>query len=166
MTKNIWELDLESPSLDTIAKLLPSTVRVDDWLKSATPKVSGHHPYSKYSVGASALSSEGLFRFGANVEDASFGGTICAERTSITRMVSEGLLGGGKELIGMALYTEPKSTPCGHCFSLMLELMPNSGSFVIVSADSTSTRVQVLDIEALRSLIWSRTNLTDLPAQP
>lgn len=154
----LWTVDQDNPPLSEISKHLPG-VDIDAWIACARTSVPGHHPYSGYRVGAAGLSSEGHFRFGTNVEDASFGGTICAERTSITRMVSEGLLGGGKELIGLALYTEPKSTPCGHCFSLMLEFMPNSGSFVIVSADSTSTRVQVLEIEVLRTLIWSKANL-------
>jgi cytidine deaminase len=153
--RSLWTEDKDNLPLSEISQHLPG-VDVDAWISCAKTSVYGHHPYSGYRVGAAGLSSEGHFRFGTNVEDASFGGTICAERTSITRMVSEGLLGGGKELIGMALYTEPKSTPCGHCFSMMLEFMPDSGTFAIVSLDQSSSRLQVLNIEALRSLIWSR----------
>lgn len=154
--KSIWVLNqdnITNPE-ELLSGYLPG-VEIKSWLSAAKPSILGHHPYSNYRVGAAALSKNGDFRFGTNVEDASFGGTICAERTSITRMVSEGLLGKENPLIGMALNTEPRSVPCGHCFSLMLEFMPSNGNFVIVSSDSKTNRVQLLDIEVLRSLIWS-----------
>ncbi|GEM_PF-6108393 len=155
--KSIWvqnQDNLSNPEA-LLSGYLPG-VDINSWLLAAKQSVPGHHPYSNYEVGAAALSKNGEYRFGTNVEDASFGGTICAERTSITRMVSEGLLGKDNPLIGIALNTEPRSVPCGHCFSLMLEFMPSQGNFVIVSGDSKTNRVQVLDISVLRTLIWSK----------
>lgn len=156
----MWTLDKDNVAnpYELIAPYLKTIPA--GWVESSKPLVPGHSPYSNYKVGASGLSLSGEFRFGVNVEDASFGGTICAERNSINRMVSEGLLGSSNHLVGMALYTEPRSTPCGHCFSLMLEFMPKDGNFVIVSSDSTSNRVQVINIALLRKLIWSKENLS------
>lgn len=72
-----------------------------------------YSPYSKFRVGASLLLSDGSFVTGANVENASYGGAICAERTALVKAVSE----GKKDFIALAVAAdidEPCS-PCGIC---------------------------------------------------
>ncbi|CCM05591.1 uncharacterized protein FIBRA_07819 [Fibroporia radiculosa] len=75
--------------------------------------------YSKFRVGAALLSAGGEIIKGANVENASYGGTICAERTAIVKAVSEGT----RAFIGLAVVTDVSSpiSPCGMCRQVLRE---------------------------------------------
>ena len=76
-------------------------------------------PYSGFRVGAAVMSPEGVIASGCNVENASFGLTICAERNAIFRAITD----GAKVVAAVALYTptpEP-STPCGACRQVIAE---------------------------------------------
>lgn len=71
-----------------------------------------HSPYSKVNVGAIVLCEDGMSYSGCNVENASFGLTICAERVAISKAISE----GSKKLTAVIIVSEPKGfPPCGAC---------------------------------------------------
>ncbi len=76
-------------------------------------------PYSRFMVGAAAIGKTGKIYAGCNVENASYGGTICAERVAITKAVSEG------EAIFTDIFisTDAKTPtpPCGLCRQVMAE---------------------------------------------
>jgi cytidine deaminase len=75
-------------------------------------------PYSGFKVGACALSEDGRVFTGCNVETASFGGTICAERTAIVKGVSEGARG----FCAIAVVGEHGDAwPCGVCRQVLNE---------------------------------------------
>jgi cytidine deaminase len=74
-------------------------------------------PYSNYRVGAALLASDGTVFTGCNVESASYGMTICAERTALVKAVSEGQR--SFDLIVVA--TENGGSPCGACRQLLFE---------------------------------------------
>ncbi len=75
-------------------------------------------PYSHFSVGAAVLSSSGAVVVGCNVENASFGLSICAERAAIHRAVAE----GHRRLRAVAVVAGPGgSMPCGACRQVMQE---------------------------------------------
>jgi cytidine deaminase len=76
-------------------------------------------PYSKYQVGAALLGKSGRIFSGCNVENASFGATICAERTAAVKAVSEGETG----FIALAVATDGKEpgAPCGICRQFLAE---------------------------------------------
>jgi len=79
-------------------------------------------PYSRFRVGAAVLGGSGVIHPGCNVESASYGLTICAERNAIARAVAD----GEKELRAVAIYT-PTATPtapCGACRQLLNEFGP------------------------------------------
>ncbi|KAJ7579291.1 cytidine deaminase-like protein [Mycena floridula] len=82
-------------------------------------KAHSYSPYSKFPVGAALLSADGKIFKGANVENASYGGTICAERTAIVKAVSEGT----RSFIGLAVTTNVSSaiSPCGMCRQVIRE---------------------------------------------
>src|SRR3954467_6849884 len=67
-------------------------------------------PYSKFRVGAAVLGGSGAIHSGCNVENASYGLTICAERAALARAIAE----GETEIRAVAIYT-PTSKPTGPC---------------------------------------------------
>ncbi|MCL4265229.1 MAG: cytidine deaminase [Anaerolineae bacterium] len=74
-------------------------------------------PYSKYPVGAALLTPDGRIFTGVNVENASYGLTICAERTAVFKAVSEGY----REFVAVAVATENAGSPCGACRQVLAE---------------------------------------------
>ncbi|HEY5267426.1 MAG TPA: cytidine deaminase [Acidimicrobiales bacterium] len=84
-------------------------------------------PYSKVTVGASALSSIGTFVVGSNVENASYGLTLCAECSLISDLIRQ----GGGQVVALCVVAgdgEPL-TPCGRCRQLLFE---HGGNDVLV----------------------------------
>ena len=76
-------------------------------------------PYSKYHVGAALLSTSGKIYTGCNVENASYGLTVCAERNAIFKAVSE----GEREFVALAVVTANGGSPCGACRQVIFEFM-------------------------------------------
>ena len=78
-----------------------------------------YSPYSHFPVGAAILTADGQIFTGANIENASFGLTNCAERTAIFKAVSE----GAGEIMHVVVYTPtPHPTmPCGACRQVIRE---------------------------------------------
>lgn len=76
-------------------------------------------PYSKFAVGAALLASSGKVYTGANIENASYGLTLCAERTAIVKAVSE----GEREFSCIAIVADTSEPvlPCGACLQVMAE---------------------------------------------
>lgn len=80
---------------------------------------NAHAPYSNYPVGAALLTSSGRTYAGCNVENASFGGTICAERGAIMHMVAS----GDKTPVALVVVTRgtTPASPCGICRQVVAE---------------------------------------------
>lgn len=87
-----------------------------------------HAPYSNYRVGAALLGGTGNVYGGVNVENASYGLGICAERTAYVKAVSE----GEEEFIAIAVVTENGGAPCGACRQFMAEFGLDT---VVITAD-------------------------------
>ncbi len=75
-------------------------------------------PYSHYHVGAALVLKNGTIVVGCNVENASYGGTICAERTAFCAAVATY---GEIAPQALVLVTEPAAVPCGLCLQVMAE---------------------------------------------
>lgn len=97
-------------------------------------------PFSKYQVGAALLTKDGKLYTGVNVENSSFGGTICAERTAFVKAVSE----GDKEFEKIAIVSSGgEAWPCGICRQFMKEFCDDD--FVIITGnDADSIRTYTL----------------------
>ena len=78
-------------------------------------------PYSHYKVGAALLGKSGKVYLGCNVENASYGHTVCAERTAVLKAVSE----GEREFDAIAVVTRNGGSPCGACRQVMAEFAPD-----------------------------------------
>lgn len=80
-------------------------------------------PYSNFPVGAVLLCEDGRVFTGCNVESASYGSTICAERTALLKAVSEGCR-DGFSAIAVAGRSEDFCWPCGACRQMLYEFAP------------------------------------------
>jgi cytidine deaminase len=72
-------------------------------------------PYSGFHVGAAVLARDGRVVTGANVENSSYGLTLCAERATLGRAVAEGIRPGDVEAVAVT------ASPCGACRQWLLE---------------------------------------------
>ena len=84
-------------------------------------RARAHARYSNFKVGAAICCDDGTIIAGCNVENASFGLTICAARSAIARMIAE-----GKKLKAVAIVVDSKqpTPPCGMCRQVMAEFAP------------------------------------------
>ena len=87
-------------------------------------------PYSKYKVGAAVMDEKGNIFKGCNIENASYGATMCAERTAIYKAVSE----GAKKIKALAVSaTDSMPYPCGMCRQVMSEFMEKDAKIYVES---------------------------------
>jgi cytidine deaminase len=92
--------------------------------KALRARNNSHSPYSKFQVGAAIRLQDGMCYSGCNVENASYGMTICAERTAVTKARSEnGTLKSGDIQVVLVITDSGDSPapPCGGCRSVMAE---------------------------------------------
>ncbi len=98
-------------------------------------------PYSRFKVGAAILTADGQIFTGANVENASYGATICAERTAAVKAASS----GARQFIAIAITgfsdeVPPEERgyafPCGICRQVLREFLPESGDITVLVAIS------------------------------
>ncbi|KAI0656373.1 cytidine deaminase [Cubamyces menziesii] len=89
--------------------------------------------YSHFRVGAALLTTTGEIIKGANVENASYGGTICAERTALVKAVSEGV----RSFTALAVVSDVLSaiSPCGMCRQVIREFCAQNMPILLVPAD-------------------------------
>lgn len=86
-------------------------------------------PYSKFSVGAALLTDNGKVYTGCNVENSSFGASICAERTAALKAVSEG--SRRFKAIAIVSSSEEYTYPCGICRQFLSEFMKEDGRIIL-----------------------------------
>ncbi|MBE6911064.1 MAG: cytidine deaminase [Ruminococcaceae bacterium] len=103
-----------------------------------TARKNAYAPYSKFYVGAALLTKSGKVYTGCNVENLSFGATICAERCAIAKAVSE----GERDFSAIAVYAGEKFTsPCGICLQTIYEFTKDID---IILADRNAIKVYKL----------------------
>lgn len=95
-------------------------------------------PYSGFAVGAALETADGTIVGGCNVESASYGLTICAERTAIVKAVSEGHRGGFRR-VAIATAADTLTPPCGACRQLLWEFAPDAEVVLANLAGETAT---------------------------
>lgn len=116
-----------------------------DWRELLTAasdaRERAYAPYSHFNVGAAVRTSSGRIFTGSNIENASFGLTVCAERVAVWQAVAA----GQPDLTALALITEPGATPCGACRQVLIEFV---GELPILVAD-TAGNAWLTDLSAL-----------------
>lgn len=90
---------------------------------------NAYAPYSVFHVGACVLCDDGRAFTGCNVENASYGAAICAERTAIVKAVSE----GAKRIMKIAVVSDGGrlTPPCGICLQVLSEFMDQAGEVLL-----------------------------------
>ena len=83
---------------------------------------NAYAPYSGFKVGAAILTEEGKVYKGVNIENASYGATICAERSAVCTAITD----GKRRFKAIAIYSpNGASWPCGICRQVLWEFSPN-----------------------------------------
>lgn len=84
---------------------------------------NSYSPYSKFAVGAALEAEDGTVITGTNVENASYGLSICAERSALVKAVSE----GKRKFKRLAIVTDTPepAAPCGMCRQMLIEFAPD-----------------------------------------
>jgi cytidine deaminase len=105
-----------------------------------------HVPYSKFAVGAALLARSGEIFSGCNVENMSFGLTICAERAAVATAIGR----GSNDFIAIAVVTDTSKpcAPCGACRQVLAEFNPN----LRVVMSTTAGTAQEMDLSELLPL--------------
>ncbi|RMG33469.1 MAG: cytidine deaminase [Planctomycetota bacterium] len=108
-------------------------------------RAAAYAPYSRFAVGAAVLTSDGRCFTGCNVENASYGLTICAERVAAAAAVAA----GARELRAVAVVAEPVAFPCGACRQFLDEFASPQGLMVVVG----TRRGEIVAVHALHDLL-------------
>ena len=93
-------------------------------------------PYSHFPVGAAVLTGGGRTYLGANVENASFGLTMCAERVAAGAAVAS----GDREFVAVAIALRGGGTPCGACRQVLSEFNPDVPILIVDSENPGHVR--------------------------
>lgn len=92
---------------------------------------NAYAPYSNYYVGACVKTKDGRYFIGANVENASYGLTNCAERNAIFQAYSQGCRKEDIEAIAIVSRGKTLATPCGACRQVLVELLNRNTPIVL-----------------------------------
>ena len=84
---------------------------------------NAHAPFSRFRVGAAIEDVHGHIHTGCNVENATYGLTVCAERVAVFKAISEGLRPGQFRRIAIAADTDELTPPCGACRQILWEFL-------------------------------------------
>ncbi len=108
--------------------ILPPKIR-KALLTALKARKNAYAPYSRYKVGAAVTVGSRVYS-GANVENASYGATICAERGAILKAVSE----GAKKIDGVVVTTSNGAAPCALCLQVLTEFADSTLPIYIANA--------------------------------
>jgi cytidine deaminase len=111
--------------------------------QARTAAARAYAPYSRFSVGAALLTSDGGIILGCNVENASYGLTICAERNAVFAMVASGRL----DPVAIAVTGGDASAPCppcGACRQVLAEFNPDM--YVVLESPGKTIVMRVSEL--------------------
>lgn len=112
---------------------------------------NAYAPYSNFHVGACVKTKDGKYFIGANIENASYGLTNCAERNAIFQTYSQGYRQGDVEALAIVGQGNTLITPCGACRQVLVELLKRDTPIVL----GTGEKVLVTNIEELMPMAFT-----------
>jgi cytidine deaminase len=109
-------------------------------------RAQAYAPYSRYQVGAAIAADDGTIYSGANVENASYGLSLCAERAAQAKLANA----GRRRIAAVAVVTasSPPAAPCGMCRQTLAELTRAGDDVPVVLVNDAGERVETT-LEAL-----------------
>ncbi len=108
--------------------------------------VNAYAPYSNFPVGCALEMNDGTIFHGVNVENISFGGTICAERSAITAAVSNGYRKGDFKAIAIIANTKSYVRPCHICRQTFTEFFDKDMKVAMSNKDGEFEVLSVAEL--------------------
>lgn len=102
-------------------------------LKAIEARDLAYVPYSKFAVGAALLTTSGEIYQGCNIENASFGLCMCAERNAIYNAYCHGITQDDIEALAIVADTDGPVSPCGACRQVISELFPKDAPIYLAN---------------------------------
>ncbi len=111
--------------------------------KAKKASENSYSPYSHFPVGACVLMESGKTYIGTNVENASYGATICAERSAILNAI----VNGERKIKAVAIYGPKmkRCAPCGLCRQVIDEFRSDNGVDIVLEGDNGELEIHSID---------------------
>ena len=124
--------------------------------KSIEATKLSYSPYSNFRVGAAILMKDGNVIMGANIENASYGLTMCAERNTVFKTILSGYK--VEDMVAMALCADADEVPypCGACRQVLSELFPLDAPIFV---HNTRGKILETSVKELLPYIFNKENL-------
>ncbi|KAH0544221.1 cytidine deaminase-like [Cotesia glomerata] len=118
--------------------------------ESIEARKMAYTPYSNFKVGAALRCNDGTIIRGCNIENSSFAATICAERTAISKAISDGKLKFQAIAVAADMVNNLITSPCGVCRQTLAEF----GDMSIYLTDPTMTKIVQTSVNDLLPLAF------------
>lgn len=116
----------------------------EELIKAAlAARLHAHAPYSNFLVGAAIEAEDGRIFTGCNVENATYGLTVCAERVAVFKAISEGAR--KFKAIAVSADTKTLTPPCGACRQILWEFLGDV-PLTLVNLEGTVEQLRISDI--------------------
>jgi cytidine deaminase len=125
-----------------VSKMINDEIRQQLIRKAQQARQLAYAPYSNYQVGAALLTRRGDVFCGANIENAAYPTSMCAERVAIYKAVSE----GQRQFVAIAVVTENGGSPCGSCRQVLAEFGLDT---IVLIADIAGNLLQETTVAGL-----------------
>ncbi len=112
-------------------------------LAAVKARENAHAPFSNFRVGAALEDNSGRIHTGCNVENATYGLTLCAERVAVFKAISEGARDFRR--IGIAADTEILTPPCGACRQILWEFCSDI-EVILINLHGSSETLRLKDL--------------------
>lgn len=127
--------------MGNLQKALSQDVYKKLYIKALEERKNAYAPFSGFKVGAALLTDDGSVYTGVNIENSSYGATICAERTAFVKAISEGHR--GFKALAVTAGSDQEALPCGICRQFMYEFSPKME--VVTGTDTEHLNVRTLE---------------------
>ena len=113
--------------------------------RAGVARDKAYAPYSKFKVGAALEDNNGQIFTGCNIENATYGLTVCAERVAIFKAISEGVRPRSFARIAVSADTPVLTPPCGACRQLLWEFCGNI-EITLINLQGQHETIRLIDI--------------------
>lgn len=124
--------------------------------KAIDVRKKSYSPYSKFKVGAAILLDDNNIIVGTNVENASYGLAICAERNALFSVISLGYKKENIKALLIVANTDAPCSPCGACRQVISELMSQDSDVILTN---TKNDIKIFKVKELLPFTFTKEDL-------